>query len=45
VAIVYKSSTRLLAFFVRRAFNSALKRDFERAAEVIKIAYQEGSAD
>ena len=45
VAIVYKSSTRLLAFFVRRAFNSALQRNFERAAEVIKVAYQEGTAN
>ena len=45
VAIVYKSSSRLLAFFVRRAFNSALQRDFERAAEVIKVAYQEGTAN
>jgi len=45
VAIVYKSSTRLLAFFVRRAFNSALQRDFEKAAEVIKVAYQEDKVE
>lgn len=39
VAVVYQSSSRLLAFFVRRAFNSALQRDFEKAAAVIEAEY------
>lgn len=42
VALVYEPSSRLLAFFVRRAFRSALQRDFERAAERIEMAWERG---
>ncbi len=40
VSVVYKPTTRLLAFFVRRAFNSALKKDFENAARIIALEYK-----
>ena len=40
VSVVYKPTTRLLGFFVRRAFNSAFKRDFENAAQVIASEYE-----
>jgi hypothetical protein len=40
VALVYQPSSRLLAFFVRRAFNSSLQSDFERAAEIIGTAWR-----
>lgn len=40
VALVYQPSSRLLAFFVRRAFQAALQRDFERAAQLIAAQWQ-----
>ena len=40
IAVVYQSSTRLLAFFVRRGFNNALERDFAAAADIIEADYQ-----
>ena len=40
VAVTYRASSRLLAFFVKRAFNSALQRDFERAADIIARNYR-----
>ena len=40
VSLVYEPSSRLLAFFVRRAFRSALQRDFERAAELIEAQWK-----
>ena len=40
VTVTYRASSRLLAFFVRRAFNSALQRDFERAANIIARSYR-----
>lgn len=40
VSVVYKPTTRLLGFFVRRAFNSAFKRDFENAAQIISSEYE-----
>lgn len=40
VSVVYKPTTRLLGFFVRRVFNSAFKRDFENAAQVISSEYE-----
>ena len=39
VAITYRATSRLFAFVVRKAFNSALRRDFERAAGIISSAY------
>ncbi len=39
-SVVYRSSSRLLAFFVRRGFESALRRDFSRAGKVIEAEYQ-----
>ena len=39
VAVTYRATSRLFAFIVRRAFSSALKRDFERAAGIIGSAY------
>jgi len=42
VALVYEPSSRLLAFFVRRAFRSALQRDFEQAAELIEAEWRNG---
>ena len=41
VSVVYKSTTRLLVFFVRRAFNSTLKKDFENAARIIASEYKQ----
>ena len=41
VSVVYKPTTRLLAFFVRRAFNSALRKDFENAARIIAPQYKQ----
>jgi len=41
VALVYQPSSRLLAFFVRRAFQSALQRDFDRAAQLIAAQWQQ----
>lgn len=43
VSLVYEPSSRLLAFFVRRAFRSALQRDFERAAARIEAAWDQGN--
>lgn len=40
ISVVYKSSSRLLAYFIRRAFSSSLRRDFERAAETIEFNYR-----
>ena len=37
ISVVYQSSSRLLAYFVRRAFSSSLRRDFERAAATIEL--------
>jgi len=42
VAVVYKESMRLLRFFVRRGFNSALERDFARAVQIIEAEYRAG---
>lgn len=39
VSVVYQSSSRLLSFFVRRAFNSALENDFASAVELIEAEY------
>lgn len=39
IAVVYQSSTRLLAFLVRRGFNSALERDFAAAVAIIEAEY------
>jgi hypothetical protein len=41
VAVSYQASSRLFAFIVRRAFDSALKRDFERAANIIIEKYKD----
>lgn len=41
VSLVYEPTTRLLAFFVKRAFAAALQRDFARAATVIERAWAE----
>ena len=41
VSVVYEPSSRLLAFFVRRVFNSALRKDFQRAREIIESNYQQ----
>ena len=43
ISVVYESSSRLLAFFVRRAFNSSLRKDFNRAAETIEFNYRNNS--
>ena len=43
ISVVYQSSSRLLAYFVRRAFSSSLRRDFERAAATIEFNYQNNS--
>ena len=40
ISVVYQSSSRLLSYFVRRAFSSSLRRDFERAAEAIEFNYR-----
>ena len=39
VAVTYRATSRLFAFVVRKAFSSALRRDFERAAGIISSAY------
>ena len=39
VAVTYRATSRLFAFIVRRAFSFALKRDLERAADIISNAY------
>ena len=44
VAITYRATSRLFGFIVRRAFSSALRRDFERAAGIISSAYVEENA-
>ena len=41
VSVVYEPSSRLLAFFVRRVFNSALRKDFQRARDIIESNYQQ----
>lgn len=41
VTVSYEASSRLFAFIVRRAFNSALRRDFERAAIIISEKHKE----
>ena len=40
ISVVYKSSSRLLSYFVRRAFNSALESDFELAMHKIEQEYR-----
>ena len=40
ISVVYKSSSRLLSYFVRRSFNSALEDDFELAVHKIEEEYQ-----
>ena len=40
ISVVYKSSSRLLSYFVRRAFNAALESDFELAVHKIEEEYQ-----
>ena len=44
VAVSYRATSRLFGFVVRRAFSSALRRDFERAAGIISSAYIEENA-
>jgi hypothetical protein len=44
VAVTYRATSRLFGFIVRRAFSSALRRDFERAAGIISSAYVEENA-
>ena len=44
VAVTYRPTSRLFGFIVRRAFSSALRRDFERAAGIISSAYVEENA-
>ena len=44
VAVTYRATSRLFGFVVRRAFSSALRRDFERAAGIISSAYVEENA-
>ena len=44
VAVTYRATSRLFGFIVRRAFSSALRRDFERAAGIIGSAYIEENA-
>ena len=44
VAVTYRATSRLFGFIVRRAFSSALRRDFERAAGIISSAYIEENA-
>ena len=39
VAVTYRATSRIFAFIVQRAFSFALKRDFERAADIISNAY------
>lgn len=41
VSVGYQSSSRLLSFFVRRVFNSALANDFESAVELIEAEYRQ----
>lgn len=41
VSVVYRASSRLLSFFVSRAFNSALENDFETAVELIEAEYSQ----
>jgi hypothetical protein len=43
VTVSYQASSKLFAFIVRRAFNSALRRDFERAANIIAEKYKNES--
>ena len=45
VTVSYQASNRLFAFIVRRAFNSALRRDFERAANIIAEKYKNESTE
>ena len=45
VAVTYEASSRLFTFLVNRAFNSALRRDFERAAEIIAEKYYKERLD
>jgi len=40
ISVVYKSSSRLMAFFVNRAFKSALENDFENAVRKIEAEYR-----
>ena len=44
VAVTYRPTSRLFGFIVRRAFSSALRRDFERAAGIISSTYVEENA-
>jgi hypothetical protein len=44
VAVTYRTTSRLFGSIVRRAFSSALRRDFERAAGIISSAYVEENA-
>jgi hypothetical protein len=45
VALAYEPSSRWLAFLVKRAFNSAIQDDFERAAEAIAAAWAATGSD
>ncbi|HCL72021.1 MAG TPA: hypothetical protein DIC58_04240, partial [Gammaproteobacteria bacterium] len=45
VTVSYQASSKLFAFIVRRAFNSALRRDFERAANIIAEKYKNESTE
>ena len=44
VSVTYRATSRLFGFIVRRAFSSALRRDFDRAAGIIGNAYIEENA-
>lgn len=44
VSVTYRATSRLFGFIVRRAFSSALRRDFDRAAGIISNAYIEENA-
>lgn len=39
VGVAYQPSSRLFGFVIRRAFNRSLRRDFERAAQLIDRDY------
>ena len=44
VAVTYRATSRIFGFILRRAFSAALRRDFDRAADIISSAYIEESA-
>lgn len=43
ISVVYKPSSRLTGFIVRRLFNSVFVRDFNNAAKIMGERYQEDS--